>query len=149
MTVLAPFAIVALFCAGGLSSPSCRRSRNRETRHPSTRPLWVVQPSRCCSLILAEGCSTDIWCGLIGKPPTSYCGVCGVCWAVAALVPLSMTTAAVKATAVTIKICFFDDRPRFGSEFSIFNMERAGPTRNIRRHSSIMIGAKARVHAAS
>ena len=58
---------------------------------------------RCCSLILAEGCNTDIWSGLIGKPKISYCG----CWAVAVLVPLSMTTAAVKADAVTTKICFF------------------------------------------
>ena len=35
-----------------------------------------------------------------------------------------MTTAAVKAAAATIKICFFMDRPRDGSELSMFNMER-------------------------
>jgi hypothetical protein len=35
-----------------------------------------------------------------------------------------MTTAAVKADAVTIKICFFMDHPRVGVEFSSFNMER-------------------------
>jgi hypothetical protein len=58
---------------------------------------------RCFSLILAEGCNANIWSGVIGKPQTSYCGVC---WAVAALVPFRMTTAAVKAAAITIKIAF-------------------------------------------
>jgi hypothetical protein len=38
-----------------------------------------------------------------------------------------MTTAAVKAAAVTIKICFFIDRPRVGVEFSIFNIETTDP----------------------
>jgi hypothetical protein len=39
-----------------------------------------------------------------------------------------MTTAAVKAAAVTIKICFFMDRPRVGVAFSTFNLERTDPT---------------------
>ena len=40
--------------------------------------------------------------------------------AVAALVPLRITTAAVNAAAVTIKICFFMGGPHVVSEFSLF-----------------------------
>src|SRR5262249_11366158 len=84
---------------------------------------------RCSSLILAEGCNTNIWCGVIGKPPTWYFGCwADDCWAVAALVALRMTTAAVKAAAITFKIRFFMDHPRVGVGFSIFNMQRTGPT---------------------
>jgi hypothetical protein len=38
-----------------------------------------------------------------------------------------MTTAAVKAAAITIKIFFFIDHPFVGVEFSIFNMQRTAP----------------------
>jgi hypothetical protein len=37
-------------------------------------------------------------------------------------------TAAVKAAPATIEIFFFMDRPRVGSEQSIFNMQRSDPT---------------------
>ena len=39
-----------------------------------------------------------------------------------------MTTAAVKADAVTIKICFFMDRPRVGVGFSTYKLETTDPT---------------------
>jgi hypothetical protein len=39
-----------------------------------------------------------------------------------------MTTAAVKAAAITFKIFFFIDHPFVGVEFSIFNMQSTGPT---------------------
>jgi len=39
-----------------------------------------------------------------------------------------MTTAAVKAAAITFKIFFFMDHPFVGVESSIFNMQRTDPT---------------------
>src|SRR5262245_3796632 len=92
------------------------RAYQPELARPGSRTTARLEASivrcllrRCCSLILAEGCNANIWSGVIGKPPTSYFGVC---WAVAALVPFRMRTAAVKAAAATIKICFCMDRCR-------------------------------------
>src|SRR5215831_3479928 len=70
----------------------------------SSFPLVGRQMRRCRSLICAEGCNSKHLKPGIGKPPTSYRGVCR---ALAALVPFNMTTAAVKAAVGRIKVCFF------------------------------------------